>query len=141
MVEVIHHYQNLLAQEYFNTVKDFYDGVITGPQKAIRHRGTLYRYGDRMFAAELLVSPLPDPWPWMQPFLSELLDTERALVPDHSDGFTEADSAALCIPIREYSREFFRRVHLQFGIPELQARPNIFGGVLSRLAREEEGAA
>ncbi len=132
--------QRRFAVEYYQLVESFYNGEVTDQDYRRRRVLTLRRYAQRLLDLGLVSGVFDDAW--VRDFARDSLQLERQLVPvPHHTGWTEKESTLLCNPLRDFSKQFFRRVHAQFGVGRLKEHPKVYGGVDAGRCEEELGRA
>lgn len=126
----IHRPQQQFAAKYLQLVTSFYGGEIDDTTYRRRRIRALRRYAERLFESGLVTAVFDDDW--IRDFARDSLLFERQLLPVKTTGLTDDDAWLLCNPLREFSRTFFRAVHQEFGIAQLQEHAQTYGGVRPR---------
>jgi hypothetical protein len=126
---IIRRVQVKFAQEYYTLVESFYNGEVPEEDYRLRRIRTLRRYAERLVKLGLLTGVFDAAW--VRGFARDSLQHERELlpVPDVFTGWTDANSETLCIPLRDFSKRFFRALHAEFGVGRLRETPEAYGGV------------
>lgn len=133
----IHRLQWKFAEEYYLLVAAFYNGEVEDREYRRRRVETLRRYAEGLQELGLAYGVFDDAWVW--DFARDSLELERSLlpVPDVFTGWTPEDAWLLCNPLRDFSKQFFKRVHSDFGIGRLKEYPEVYGGVAPQQRRTD----
>lgn len=123
----IHRLQWRFAEEYYQLVGAFYNGEVVDQEYQRRRIRALRRYAEGLQELGLVSGVFDDAW--VRDFARDSLELERSLLPVKTTGFTEDDGWLLCNPLRDFSKQFFKRVHSDFGIGRLKEHPEVYGGV------------
>ena len=134
----IHRLQWRFAEEYYRLVGAFYNGEVEDWEYQQRRVRTLRRYAEGLQELGLASGVFDDAW--VKDFARDSLELERSLlpVPDVFTGWTSEDAWLLCNPLRDFSKQFFKRVHSDFGIGRLKEHPEVYGGVAPKQRRTQE---
>ncbi len=126
---IIRRMQAKFAGEYYTLVESFYNGEVSEEDYRLRRIRTLRRYAERLVELGLLTGVFDAAW--IRDFAWDSLRHERKLlpVPGVFTGWTDANSETLCIPLRDFSKRFFRALHAEFGVGRLRLVPEVYGGV------------
>ncbi len=138
---IVYRLQQLFATRYHFALKDFYNREIDEEAYKKRRVEALRKYARQLFNLGLLVGVFDNEW--IFDFANNSLAVEREVIPAPEPGppitegdpkyFTNADADPFCDPLRDFSKRFFHRLHIEFGVGRLKRHPEIYGGVDSTL--------
>lgn len=130
--------QGHFAKAILVQLSDLYGGKIDAAEYRRRKIDAARRYARRLFELGLMTEVFDDDW--VRARVGEVIRTERELVPLKTTGFTKEDAALLCDRSISDAKDFFRSLHVRFGLDRLKRTPEIFGGIDESLRDAEEKA-